>query len=138
MPSLHFGWAFIVAGAYVSIRRTRRSLWVMLHPAITLLAIVATANHYWLDAAVAGVLVVAAVALLKSAANINSSAALPAIAVPRTAWTPANGGAVVERARLERPTGRRPVERRMVRRTGGEMRFRNAAAPASGPAGIGA
>ena len=67
MPSLHFGWAFIVAGAYVSIRRTRRSLWVMLHPAITLLAIVATANHYWLDAAVAGVLVVAAAALLSVA-----------------------------------------------------------------------
>ena len=39
-------------------------LWAMLHPAITLLAIVATANHYWLDAAVAGVLVVAAAALL--------------------------------------------------------------------------
>ena len=89
MPSLHFGWAFIVAGAYVSIRRTRRSLWVMLHPAITLLAIVATANHYWLDAAVAGVLVVATVALLNVRREHQlEAAALPAIAVTRPAWTP--------------------------------------------------
>ncbi len=90
MPSLHFGWAFIVAGAYVSIRRTRRSLWAMLHPAVTLLAIVATANHYWLDAAVAGVLVVAAVALLNVRRERQLEvAALPAIAVARPTWTPA-------------------------------------------------
>jgi hypothetical protein len=87
MPSLHFGWAFIVAGAYVSIRRTRRSLWVMLHPAITLLAIVATANHYWLDAAVAGVLVVAAAALLRSRSERQLDAALPAFASPQYPWT---------------------------------------------------
>ena len=87
MPSLHFGWAFIVAGAYVSIRRTRRSLWVMLHPAITLLAIVATANHYWLDAAVAGVLVVAAAALLRSRRERQLDAALPTFAGPRYPWT---------------------------------------------------
>jgi hypothetical protein len=88
MPSLHFGWAFIVAGAYVSIRRTRRSLWVMLHPAITLLAIVATANHYWLDAAVAGVLVVAAAALLSARRDRQLEAALPNIGIPNRSWTP--------------------------------------------------
>ncbi len=93
MPSLHFGWAFIVAGAYVSIRRTRRSLWVMLHPAITLLAIVATANHYWLDAAVAGVLVVAVAALLSVRRERQLEvAALPNITVARPLWTPASTG----------------------------------------------
>ncbi len=93
MPSLHFGWAFIVAGAYVSIRRTRRSLWVMLHPAITLLAIVATANHYWLDAAVAGVLVVAVAALLSVRRERQLEvAALPNITVARPLWTPASPG----------------------------------------------
>jgi hypothetical protein len=60
MPSLHFGWAVMVAGAFVSIRRTRRSLLALVHPTITLLAIVATANHYWIDAAVALVIVAAA------------------------------------------------------------------------------
>ena len=61
----------------------------MLHPAITLLAIVATANHYWLDAAVAGVLVVAAAALLSSRRDRQLAAALPDIAIPNRSWTPA-------------------------------------------------
>jgi hypothetical protein len=86
MPSLHFGWAFIVAGAFVSIRRTRRSLWMMLHPAITLLAIVATANHYWLDAAVALVLVVAAAAVLSARRERQTAMTIPAIA-SRPTWT---------------------------------------------------
>jgi hypothetical protein len=59
MPSLHFGWALIVAiGLGRLLRRGGR--WFMLHPIITLLAIVVTGNHYWVDAAVAGALVVAA------------------------------------------------------------------------------
>ena len=56
MPSLHFGWAFMLAIGFVAIKRSRNSSLVLLHPAITLLAIVATGNHYWLDAIVAGVL----------------------------------------------------------------------------------
>jgi hypothetical protein len=64
MPSLHFGWAVIVAVSFIGIRRTRRSLVAIFHPAITLLAIVATANHYWIDAAVAFVLVAAAAVVL--------------------------------------------------------------------------
>jgi hypothetical protein len=59
MPSLHFGWAAIIAIAFICIKRTRWSLLALLHPVITLLAIVATANHYWIDAAVAMVLVAA-------------------------------------------------------------------------------
>jgi hypothetical protein len=61
MPSLHFAWAAIVAAGFISIRRSRLSLLVVLHPIVTLLAIVATANHYWLDAIVGGTLVVAAI-----------------------------------------------------------------------------
>ena len=64
MPSLHFGWAVIVAAGFIGIRRTRRSLLAIAHPVITLLAIVATANHYWIDAAVALVLVAAAALVL--------------------------------------------------------------------------
>ena len=56
MPSLHFGWAFMMAIGFVAIKRSRNSVLMMLHPAITLLAIVATGNHYWLDAIVAGLL----------------------------------------------------------------------------------
>lgn len=60
MPSLHFGWAVAVAIGVIRVSDSpRRWLWI-LHPTITLFVIVGTANHYWLDAAVAGVLLVAA------------------------------------------------------------------------------
>jgi hypothetical protein len=55
MPSLHFGWALMLAVAFVTIKRTRRSMLIAVHPVLTLLAIVATGNHYWLDAIIAGV-----------------------------------------------------------------------------------
>lgn len=55
MPSLHFGWALIVAIGVRHLGNARRAIW--LHPLITLVAIVVTANHYWLDALVAAVLV---------------------------------------------------------------------------------
>jgi hypothetical protein len=55
MPSLHFGWALVIAWAVIIAARIH-SRWrylVILHPALTLAAIVLTANHYWLDAVVA-------------------------------------------------------------------------------------
>jgi hypothetical protein len=53
MPSLHFGWALMVAIGLVAATRSRwRWMW-LLHPLVTLLVIVGTANHYWLDALVA-------------------------------------------------------------------------------------
>ncbi|MET9089253.1 phosphatase PAP2 family protein [Streptomyces sp. NPDC004237] len=65
MPSLHFGWALMVAiGLIVATRSRWRWLW-LLHPAITLLVIVGTANHYWLDAIVATAMLGAALALIR-------------------------------------------------------------------------
>jgi PAP2 superfamily len=63
MPSLHFGWAVLVAYGVVRALNTRWRLLIVLHPAITLAAIVLTANHYWLDALVALALFVAAMAV---------------------------------------------------------------------------
>jgi hypothetical protein len=68
MPSLHFGWAVIVAAGFVAVRRTSASVLAFLHPVITLIAIVATANHYWIDAGVALVLVIGAVMLVRASA----------------------------------------------------------------------
>ena len=49
MPSLHVGWALLVAVVCVVALRSRwRWLWV-LHPAVTVLVVVATGNHWWLD-----------------------------------------------------------------------------------------
>ncbi|WP_405621960.1 phosphatase PAP2 family protein [Streptomyces sp. NBC_00076] len=64
MPSLHFGWALMVAiGLIVATRSHWRWLW-LLHPLVTLLVIVGTANHYWLDALAAGVLLALALAVI--------------------------------------------------------------------------
>ena len=56
MPSLHVGWALLIS--VVVIRTTKpRSKWLTLvHPAITTLVVVVTANHYWLDALAAAAL----------------------------------------------------------------------------------
>ncbi|GGQ75333.1 phosphatase PAP2 family protein [Streptomyces flaveolus] len=63
MPSLHFGWALMLAvGMIVATRSRARWLW-LLHPLVTLLVIVGTANHYWLDVIVATALLGVALAV---------------------------------------------------------------------------
>ncbi|MEU0424595.1 phosphatase PAP2 family protein [Streptomyces canus] len=65
MPSLHFGWALMVAiGLIVATRSRWRWLW-LLHPLVTLLVIVGTANHYWMDAVVATALLGIALAIIR-------------------------------------------------------------------------
>jgi hypothetical protein len=56
MPSLHFGWALVIAWAAIIASSSRWRWTVLAHPLFTLAAIVLTANHYWLDAVVATVL----------------------------------------------------------------------------------
>jgi len=58
MPSLHVGWALLVAITLITLTRGRwRWLWLA-HPLLTLLVVVGTANHYWLDAIVAAALLI--------------------------------------------------------------------------------
>ncbi|WP_216589726.1 phosphatase PAP2 family protein [Streptomyces brasiliscabiei] len=84
MPSLHFGWALMVAiGLIAATRSRRRWLW-LLHPLVTLVVIVGTANHYWLDAIVAGGLLAVALAVIQlpqrtaTTAGQRSKALVPA------------------------------------------------------------
>ncbi|WP_330460811.1 phosphatase PAP2 family protein [Streptomyces sp. NBC_00820] len=64
MPSLHFGWALMVAiGLIVATRSHLRWLW-LLHPLVTLLVIVGTANHYWVDSIIATALLGTALAVV--------------------------------------------------------------------------
>ncbi|MER6621613.1 phosphatase PAP2 family protein [Streptomyces sp. NPDC000931] len=64
MPSLHFGWALMVAvGLVVATRAWWRWLW-LLHPLVTLLVVVGTANHFWLDALAAAALLGLALVVL--------------------------------------------------------------------------
>jgi hypothetical protein len=57
MPSLHFAWAVVVAWGVIKFASSRWRYLSIMHPVLTLLAIVLTANHYWTDAAVGLVLV---------------------------------------------------------------------------------
>jgi hypothetical protein len=61
MPSLHFMWAALAAYGVVRFGRSPVRWAVLAHPATTLVAIVATANHYVVDSVVAAVLMVAAI-----------------------------------------------------------------------------
>ncbi|MFJ4918890.1 phosphatase PAP2 family protein [Streptomyces sp. NPDC088725] len=71
MPSLHFGWALMLAVGFVAATRSRwRWLW-LLHPLITLLVVIATANHYWLDTIVAGALLAGALAVFRLPRNAS-------------------------------------------------------------------
>ncbi|MEE1803096.1 phosphatase PAP2 family protein [Streptomyces sp. JV176] len=66
MPSLHVGWALMVAVGLIAATRSRwRWLW-LLHPLVTLFVVVGTANHYWLDAIVAGALLAVTLAFLRA------------------------------------------------------------------------
>jgi PAP2 superfamily len=56
MPSVHVAWALIVAGAIVWASRNRYRWLAVLYPAMTILVVVVTGNHYWADAIVAAAL----------------------------------------------------------------------------------
>jgi PAP2 superfamily len=57
MPSVHVGWALIVAIAVITVSRRRWRWLAAAYPVITLLVVVVTANHFWLDGIAAGLLV---------------------------------------------------------------------------------
>lgn len=65
MPSVHVAWALLVAVAVCSTGRTRRRWLSILHPVLTLMAILLTGNHYWLDAAAAAALTAAMLKLTR-------------------------------------------------------------------------
>jgi hypothetical protein len=85
MPSLHFGWAVLAAAAVIVVLRTRWRWVAVLHPAVTLLAIVATANHYWLDAIVAGALIVVAAAGIRWWSRRGTARAVTTLVMPARA-----------------------------------------------------
>lgn len=63
MPSLHVGWALIVAIGLIHTTRSRWRWWWLLYPVCTFTVVVGTANHYWLDGLV-GAAIVGVTALL--------------------------------------------------------------------------
>ncbi|MEU2116321.1 phosphatase PAP2 family protein [Streptomyces sp. NPDC016459] len=88
MPSLHFGWALMVAIGLIAATRSRhRFLW-LLHPLVTLLVIVGTANHYWADALAAAALLGAALLVVRAPGR-RAASPPPVQHAPGTAPLPA-------------------------------------------------
>ena len=113
MPSLHVAWAAWCAAAVVTATRGRWRHLAWLYPAATTVVVLATANHFVLDAA--GGLAVTALGLLAARAATRPGAAEPGPggAGPAAAL-PARGPGAAPRRR--RPAGWR---RRLARRGGG-------------------
>jgi hypothetical protein len=62
MPSVHVGWAVIIALAVVTVSRSRWRWLAVAYPVATMLVVVITANHFWLDGVAAAVLVALVIA----------------------------------------------------------------------------
>jgi PAP2 superfamily len=72
MPSVHVGWALIVAVAVITVSRNRWRWLATAYPAATLLVVAVTANHFWLDGIAAAMLVVLVLAGQRMARGIRS------------------------------------------------------------------
>ncbi len=57
MPSVHVGWALIIAFGMWQITRSRWRWLGLFHAVVTVLVVSATANHYWVDGVVAALLI---------------------------------------------------------------------------------
>lgn len=67
MPSLHVGWAVLVALAAIRALRTRWRFLALLHPALTVTVVLVTGNHYWSDGIVSIALLWLAIAFQPAA-----------------------------------------------------------------------
>jgi hypothetical protein len=86
MPSVHVAWAVLVAVAIIGTATTRWRWLALLYPAMTTLAVVVTANHFWADGIVA-----AALLGLVLAAQAAARRAFAAITGRRPGTAPASG-----------------------------------------------
>jgi hypothetical protein len=87
MPSLHVGWALAIAIALIGATGSGRWRWLWLaHPVITILVVVVTGNHYWLDAMVVMVLLGAVLAVQNARAGSPAEVRIPR---PRTRYSQA-------------------------------------------------
>lgn len=63
MPSVHVGWAVLVAVAVCSVTRSRWRYLAVAHAAATVFVVVVTGNHFWADGIVACALLLAAIGI---------------------------------------------------------------------------
>jgi hypothetical protein len=69
MPSLHIGWALVVAIGIIVGARSRWRWLALLHPLVTVAVVVGTANHYWLDGIVVAAMLAVILAVIRPPAR---------------------------------------------------------------------
>jgi hypothetical protein len=79
MPSLHVGWAILVAYVVVTTARSRWRWLVLAHPVLMSLDVAATANHWWADGLVCGGLLALCIAAERAGAAVVRSWRLPVL-----------------------------------------------------------
>jgi hypothetical protein len=81
LPSVHVAWAAWVALAVIVAGTGRWRYWILAHPVLTVVAVTATANHWWLDGVVAIAILFAAWAIDRATrpviARLRTQAAPP-------------------------------------------------------------
>jgi hypothetical protein len=83
MPSVHVGWALLVALVIIEVSRSRWRWLALAYPIVTMLAVVVTANHYWLDGIAAAVLLALALVVQRAARAVRAAyAARAPLALP--------------------------------------------------------
>jgi hypothetical protein len=60
MPSVHIAWAALVAWGVIKVSRSRWRWLILAHPFLTMVVVVVTANHFWLDGLVGAALIIPA------------------------------------------------------------------------------
>jgi PAP2 superfamily len=98
MPSVHVGWSLLAALVIVEVSRSRWRWLALAYPLLTLLAVVVTANHYWMDG-IAAALLLALALIVHRAGRVGTMAWRR-----RAAAAPARGPRPVPP-----PAGPRPV-----------------------------
>ena len=71
MPSVHVAWSVLIAGI-VMLASTSKWRWVIIvHPVVTIVAVVATGNHWWLDGIVSVILIGLSVAVVAGVTSVG-------------------------------------------------------------------
>jgi hypothetical protein len=98
LPSIHVGWAVLIGVAMVRSGGRIAGTVGSTHAVLTVLVVVATANHYWLDGVAAGTVLAAAIALVSALTRLHArlvaTAVVPAPRGARLAGEPAELDAV--------------------------------------------
>jgi PAP2 superfamily len=80
MPSVHVGWAILVAIAVITRTASRWRWLALLYPVMTTLAVVVTANHFWLDGVAAAIVLAVVLCVQAAITRLRAAAAARAMA----------------------------------------------------------